>query len=337
MPLNHLLSFDIGATKTNAALFAGTPEAPFGPGQPAFSGSYINSDFDGPEDIIATALKAVVAPVDIFVLAVAGPVSKQRVTLTNLAWSLDPEGLKKRFDVPHVFLINDLEAIVLGIPYLKPHEIGIVHNRPAVERATVAVIAPGTGLGESFLTWSGDRYTAHPSEGGHCDFAPVDAVQIDLLQFLMKQYDHVSYERICSGAGLVNIYRFLKESAGLKEPAWVADQLAAGGDLARIIVAAANETNRSCDICRRAIALFVSVLGAEAGNLALRALPKGGIYIGGGISPNIVPYFTTGDFTNAFIQKGRMRPLLETIPVSIILNPKIALYGAACHGFQLVA
>jgi glucokinase len=335
MPPNRLLSFDIGGTKTNAALFTSSSGAPFGPGEPTFSGSYRNSDCSGPEDIIASALKAVDAPVEIIVLAVAGPVLKQSATLTNRSWSLEPEELKKRFNVPHIFLINDLEATVLGIPYLKHHEIGIVHNRPAVERATIAVIAPGTGLGESFLTWSGDRYTAHPSEGGHCDFAPVDALQIDLLRFLMKQYDHVSYERICSGAGLVNTYCFLKEYVGLNEPAWMADQLAAGEDPARIIVAAANETNRTCDICRRAVALFVSILGAQAGNLALRALPRGGIYIGGGISPKIVPYLTAGSFMEAFFHKGRMRPLLETIPVSIILNPKIALYGAAYHGFQL--
>lgn len=336
MPPCRLLCFDIGGTKTNAAAFAVNTLSSFEAEQQTFFRTYQNRDFTGPEEIIGAALKAAGVPVDFMVIAVAAPVTRGSVTLVNLSWTLDTEKLKNQFKVSHLFLMNDLEAVAMGIPYLKSDEIHMVNNRPAAKEGTIAVIAPGTGLGESFMTWTGDRYIAHPSEGGHCDFAPVDDLQIDLLRFLMREHSHVSYERICSGMGLYNIYRFLKEHVGMDEPAWLADQLAGLKDPAPAIVTAANDSSRPAEICRRTIDLFVSALGAEAGNLALRTLPWGGIYISGGISTHITPYFTTGTFMGGFTRKGRMRHLMEDIPVSIILNQKVALYGAARHGLGLV-
>jgi glucokinase len=337
MPLYRLLTFDIGGTKTNTALFSGQAEDLMALSAPIFSQAYQNADFSGPEEMMAVALKAAGSPVDMAVLAVAGPVTSEGVRLTNLPWTIDRAALKARFNLPHLHIINDLEAIALGIPYLHDEELQVINDRPATPEATIAVIAPGTGLGESFLTWTQGRYIAHPTEGSHSDFAPVNADQIELLRFMLQTHDHVSYERLCSGLGLQNIYRFLKEHLGVEEPAWLAAKLADEHNPPKTIIAAANDSSRPCDICMQTVSLFVAILGAEAGNLALRTLPSGGLYIGGGIPPRIRSFFTTGRFMTAFRHKGRMQPLLEAIPVKIILNPGIPLYGAAYYGLQSVA
>ena len=337
MPPYRLLTFDIGGTKTNTALFSGQAEDLMALSAPIFSQVYQNADFPGPEEMMAAALKLSGAPVDMAVLAVAGPVTREGARLTNLPWTIDRAALKARFNLPHLHIINDLEAVALGIPYLRDKELQVVNDRPAVPEATIAVIAPGTGLRESFLTWTQGRYMAHPTEGSHSDFAPVDATQIALLQFMLQTHDHVSYERLCSGIGLHNIYRFLKVHLGLAEPAWLTEKFAAGQDAAKTIITAANDSSRPCDICNRTVEMFISILGAEAGNLALRTLPKGGLYIGGGIPPRIRSFFSSGHFMAAFRHKGRMQPLLEAIPVKIILNPGIPLYGAACYGLQSIS
>lgn len=337
MPTYRLLAFDIGGTKTNTALFDGRTEAPLALVPQRFSRSYLNADHTGPDEIMAAAMEAAKTTVDIAVLAVAGPVAKDRAKLTNLSWSIDRAGLQSQFNLRHLFIINDLEAIALGVPFLQPGEIQIVHDRPAAEQATIAVIAPGTGLGESFLTWTQGLHVAHPTEGGHGDFAPVDATQMELLQFIMQEYAHVSYERLCSGLGINNIYRFLKERFGMHEPDWLSARLAREKDPSKIIIEAACDSSRPCEICSQTIHLFVSILGAEAGNLALRTIPKGGVYIAGGIPPRIRTFFTTGRFMAAFSNKGRMKQLLEAIPVNIILNPGIPLYGAAYHGIRSTA
>ena len=334
MPPLKLLAFDIGATKTNAALFSDRPGASSARTPHPFSWSCLNVDMAGPEELIAEGLRSAGTPVDMIVLAMAGPVSQNQAQLTNRAWFFDKQQIKKRFGVAELFMINDLEAIALGIPHLQPDQIRSIQNVPPAAQSPIAVIAPGTGLGESYLAWSRDRYIAHPSEGGHGDFAPIDDLQIELLKFLMRQYGHVSYERICSGFGIYNIYNFLKMQVGMKEPAWLAEKINREQDPAKSIVTAANDEARPCDISRRAISIFVAVLGSEAGNLALRTLSRGGVYIGGGIAPHIVPYFTTGQFMTAFTHKGRMKQLLETIPVNIILDTKIPLLGAAYYGFN---
>lgn len=334
MPSCHLLALDIGGTKTNAAMFTGRTEAPLDLAQPRFSRSYLNADYTGPEEIMAAAIESAGTPVDIAVLAVAGPVAVDSAKLTNLPWIIDKARLQDRFNIGHLFIINDLEAIALGVPFLQTGEIQIVNDRPAAPLATIAVIAPGTGLGESFLTWTPGGHIAHPTEGSHCDFAPVDATQIELLGFMMQEHTHVSYERLCSGLGLHNIYRFLKDRIGMHEPAWLSEKIVQEQNPPKTIIAAADDPSRPCEICRQTVCLFVSILGAEAGNLALRTLPRGGIYIGGGIPPRIRSFFTTGQFMAAFSNKGRMKRLLEAIPVNIILNPGIPLYGAAYYGLQ---
>ncbi len=198
----------------------------------------------------------------------------------------------------------------------------------------MAVIAPGTGLGEAFLTWGGSRYRAHASEGGHADFAPNTPLEIELLRYLQLRFKHVSNERVCSGLGLPNIYAYLKDSGHAPEPDWLAEQLAATTDPTPIIVTAALDDERPCELCTATLNAFVSILGAEAGNMVLRVLATGGAYLGGGIPPRILPALQQEGFMQAFLHKGRMVHLMARVPVHVILNPKAALLGAACHGLE---
>jgi len=194
------------------------------------------------------------------------------------------------------------------------------------------VIAPGTGLGEAFLASNGERYRAHPSEGGHASFAPNDDLQIELLRYLQKRIGHVSCERVCSGLGLPNIYAFLKDSGYAEEPDWLAAKLASAADPTPVIVTTALDAERSCELCLATLRTFVSILGAEASNLALKVLATGGVYIGGGIPPRILPVLQEPYFMRAFLNKGRFTDIVERMPVHVILNPKAALLGAASYG-----
>jgi glucokinase len=190
-------------------------------------------------------------------------------------------------------------------------------------------MAPGTGLGEAFLAWDGTRYRTYPSEGGHADFAPADALQTGLFLHLLKRFEHVSYERVCSGMGLPHIYGYLKESGVAEEPEWLREKLNLVTDPVPLIVNAALDREHSCALCRAALETFISILGAAAGNTALKLFATGGIYLGGGIPPRILPALSRGRFMDAFRRKGRMSALMEKIPVKVILNPKAALLGTA--------
>ncbi len=193
----------------------------------------------------------------------------------------------------------------------------------------MAVIAPGTGLGEAFLTWNGSRYQAHASEGGHADLAPNNTLEAELYRFLEKRFGHVSYERVCSGLGIPSIYTFLKESGYAVEPAWLAERLATAQDLTPIIIGAAMDEKKPCSLSVKTLEIFVSVLGAEAGNLALKVLATGGVYLGGGIPPRIVTALQSDRFLGSFHNKGRLASLMTKMPVHVILNPKAVLLGAA--------
>jgi glucokinase len=195
----------------------------------------------------------------------------------------------------------------------------------------MAVVAPGTGLGEAYLIREGAGYRAYPSEGGHADFAPTDTQQAELLRYLLKRFEHVSYERVCSGLGLPNIYACLKDSEDAGQPDPLCERLAAGDDPTPVIVAAALDAERPCARCRAALNIFAAILGAEAGNLALKVMAVGGVFLGGGIPPRILPVLQSGSFMEAFRRKGRMSRLMDAIPVHVILNPKAALLGAACR------
>ncbi len=194
------------------------------------------------------------------------------------------------------------------------------------------MIAPGTGLGEAFLVWIGDRYESYPSEGGHAAFAPTTARQIDMLTYWLGKMDHVSYERLCSGLGIPNIYRYLRDSGGYEEPSWLAEELAATRDHTPVIVT--NAVAQTAVICVETLDLFMEILGGEAANLALKVLATGGVYVGGGIPPRILPQLQQSSFLSVFRSKGRFSKMMATIPVYVIRNPKVALYGAAYEALR---
>jgi glucokinase len=250
-----------------------------------------------------------------------------------LPWVLDEAQLRAALDLSAVHLLNDVLAVAHAVPGLGSVDVRTLNQGAPADGGAIAVIAPGTGLGEAYLTWDGVRYRAFASEGGHTDFGPNTPLEMEMLRFLQQRFDHVSYERICSGIGLPNIYRFLKESGYASEPAWLAEQLAAD-DPTPIIVAAALDTSRPCELCAATLDLFVSALGAEAGNMALKVLATGGVYLGGGIPPRILPLLAGGEFMQAFLRKGRFSELLSRMPVRVILNSKAALLGAALYGLE---
>jgi len=202
-----------------------------------------------------------------------------------------------------------------------------------VEHGALGVIAPGTGLGEGFLVWGGKRYQPHPSEGGHSSFGPQTPLQLELLNYMDDIYAHVSYERVCSGLGIANLYKFLRDGKGMNEPGWLKDELEDAEDPTPIIAQAALEDK--AEICTQTMVLFVSILGSEAGNLALKVMATGGVYLGGGIPPKILPKLKDGTFMASFVNKGRFADMLAQIPVYVILNDKTALFGSACYGLGL--
>jgi glucokinase len=256
--------------------------------------------------------------------------------ITNLPWIIREKKIQHVFQIASVRLINDLEAIANAIPFLGPADLFILNPGQVVRRGNMAVIAPGTGLGEAFLTWDGQCYRAYASEGGHADFAPRSSLELELLLDLRERFGHVSWENICSGKGISRIYQFFKSKGYGEEPVWLSEKLNRGSDPTPVIVEAALDDERSCDLCKKTLDLFVSILGGEAGNLALKVLAASGVYLAGGISPRILPFLGDGRFMEAFRHKGRMSELMSRIPVSVILDPGAAMRGAACYGFKVL-
>jgi len=326
-----LLAGDVGGTKTNVGIYSSDK----GPREPLFEGTFPSGQYASLEDLVSEFLSKCSIKVDQAIFGVAGAVVGGRAKITNLPWVIEEKQFRETLNIRSVHLLNDLEAIAYGLTLLTRKDLHTLNEGTPISRGTLAVIAPGTGLGEAFLMWDGFRYKAYPSEGGHADFGPTNPLEIDLLRYLHKKMEHVSYERICSGHGLPNIYRYLKDSGYAEEQAWLAEQLATADDLTPVIVSAALDTEKPCKLCFTTLSVFVSALGAEAANLALKVLATGGVYLGGGIPPRIIPALETGQFMKSFTNKGRFSELVSRIPVHVILNPKIALIGAAFHGLEL--
>ncbi len=325
-----LLAGDIGGTKTVLGIFS----TDAGARRPLVEKSYPSSAYDSLEDIALSFLNEVKLPVESAVFGVAGPVIEGRAEITNLPWVMDERQLAQALGVRSARLLNDLDAIANAVPHLADDDIRTLIPGFAVPRGAVAVIAPGTGLGEAFLTWDGTRYRSHPSEGGHASFAPGDELQIDLLRYLMGKLGHVSFERVCSGIGIPNIYDYLAASGAAEEPGWLAEQLAAAVDPTPVIVNAGLDTERPCRLCQMTLDVFVCILAAEAGNLALKVLATGGVFIGGGIPPRILPRLVNNEsFVRSFRDKGRFQDVLAQVPVHLIMHPRAALVGAAVRGF----
>lgn len=260
---------------------------------------------------------------------VPGPVRAGHLKLTNLPWTLDNFDLSKSLNIEHLFLINDLEANGYGIPELAPESIYTLHAADPTAVGNRGLISAGTGLGEALLTWDGHHHRPVGSEGGHCDFAPRNDRDVALLQFLRRKFNgHVSFERVVSGTGIQNVYAYLREVEKLDEPKWLTDRLATEDPNAVISHCAEDEAS---PICVETMKMFSAAYGGEAGNLALKVLAMGGIYVGGGIAPKILKTLQSGPFMQAFQDKGRLTPLLESIPVRIILDETCALLGAAAY------
>ncbi len=336
-----LLAGDIGGTKTTLAIY--TPES--GPHTQVAEATLPSARYASLEDLVKDFLGTVTlpSPVDTACFGVAGPVVAGRARITNLPWVMDEAHLRDALGISSVRLLNDLDALAHAIPILQPDALYTLNEGEPDPAGALAVIAPGTGLGEAFLTRDGSRYYTHASEGGHADFAPSTRLELDLLSYLLDRFDHVSYERVCSGHGLPNIYAYLRDSGYAVESPALAAELAASSDHTPVIVNAAlaaredNGTDAVRDLCVATVHTFVSILGAQAGNLALTMMATGGVYLGGGIPPRILPLLTRDRFMTAFQNKGRFAELLNRIPVYVILNPKAALLGAADCGLESLA
>ena len=318
-----ILAGDVGGTKVHLALYE------FINGNLTYTRDerYPAKDYSGLEEIVRIFLGADTVTSACF--GVPGPVRDGRLRLTNLPWTLDSRELAQHLKIDHVFLINDLEANGYGVAELKADQIYSLAEGDASQIGNRALIAAGTGLGEGILAWNGRIHVPMPSEGGHSDYAPRNEDEIDLLRYLKQKYNgRISFERVVSGMGLTNIYDFLRDVRGMEEPEWLAERLSSedpNAVITELALAAKSE------ICEKALDMFVAAYGAEAGNLALKVLSIGGLYIGGGIAPRILEKLKDGTFMRSFTDKGRLSQLLINMPVRVILESRAALLGAAAY------
>jgi len=322
-----ILAGDVGGTKVHLALynFVG------GKLVPVRDHKFPASQFASLDDVVKAFLtdpeekKQIVAAT----FGCPGPVKDGKLKLTNLPWTLDARLLSKTLGIEHIFLINDLEANGFGIPELAPESLFLLHAGDPGAVGNQGLIAAGTGLGEALLIWDGKKHRPIPSEGGHCDFAARNVREIALLNYLHRTLNgRVSFERVVSGLGIKNVYAFLRDVEKLDEPAWLKQRLAAE-DPNAVIGQCAEDGSSS--ICFETMSIFAAAYGAETGNIALKVLATGGMFLGGGIAPKILKTLQNGAFTQAFLDKGRLSPLLQAIPVRVILDDTCALLGAAAY------
>jgi glucokinase len=322
-----ILAGDIGGTKSLLAFFS--PDS--GPRQAREEQSLPSRDYSGLAELLKDYLRATQQKAEVACFGIPGPIVEGRSETPNIPWVVDARELKQVVGA-EVLLVNDLEATAYGVATLKLEELETLSEGQPNPKSNAALIAPGTGLGEGILFWDGRQHRPSASEGGHCDFAPRNAREMEFLTYLLKELDRVSFDRVVSGSGLRRLYNFLRDSGYAPEPDWLRKEIAAADDPAAVISGAALE-NRA-ELCVKALDMWVSFLGAEAGNLALKALATAGVYVGGGIAPKILPKLRDGTFLTAFHDKGRLSTLVGHMPVHVILNSKTALYGAARFGLE---
>ncbi len=286
-----------------------------------------SQDYADFSTMLAEFLSSCPQPPEVAAFGVAGPVRGDGVRLTNLGWTIDRQVIKERFHFKEVTLLNDLVAVAQAVPTLAAQELFTFNAGHPAPHGSIAIMAPGTGLGEAYLCWDGHRYRPYPSEGGHVDFAPTNAEEDGLLQFLRASLPHVSYEQVCSGIGIANIFNYLVEGKGMDVASDLAKEFAGAKDKTPLIVAHA--LAEDCLVCSKTIEIFLAILAAEAGNLAVKFLATGGIYLGGGILPRIGKAIDPALFMEKFIGKGRMAGLLAEVPVHLIQSSNSALHGAA--------
>jgi glucokinase len=322
--MSRVVAGDIGGTKTRLAV----AEVIGNHVRVEREVSYPSRDFSTFEALLVEFLKDTQAP-DHAAFGIAGPVQGRTVRVTNLPWYIDADVLQQRFGFKHCTLLNDLEATACGLPALGAEDLLTLQPGEADACGNAAIIAAGTGLGEAGLYWDGQRHHPYATEGGHTSFSPQNDLDMDLLRYLQHLHGHVSWERVVSGMGLPDLHDFLRVYRKSVVPQWLGEEMRT--DAAAAISRAA--LAGSDDICIETMNCFVGLYGAEAGNLALKTMSRGGLYVGGGIAPRILPLLQGDIFMSAFLNKGRMRPLLEAMPVRVILNDRVALYGPAiCAG-----
>jgi glucokinase len=317
-----VLAGDIGGTKTNLGLFSKDKENPILIVMETFS----SPEAPDLEHIIRKFLHVHPATVSSACFGIAGPVIDGKSKTTNLPWEVSQDRIQRQFSFQHVRIVNDLSATAMAVPLLNTDEFFPLNQPASAKGRHLGLIAPGTGLGIAMLMYDEDRYVPISSEGGHSDFAPNGDAEADLWKYLHRRYGHVSIERVVSGRGLVNIYEWLKDSGRVNESERFGQKLKEADPAIAITEAALSNRNPGCV---EALDRFVSIFGAVAGNVALFGLTTGGIFLGGGISPKILPKLKENIFMKAFVNKGRFKEFLEGIPVKVILNDKAALIGAA--------
>ena len=325
-----ILAGDLGGTNFRVALFRG--DAAMTRLQAA---KFRSADHRSLEEMVQLFLSQNPpgAPVEAACFGVPGPNVAGTVVASNLGWKIEVGALPRLLGIPRVGVLNDLEATAYGLSVLQPNDLATLQAGSGSHAGNRCIIAPGTGLGEAGLYWDGKRHTPWACEGGHADFAPTDDLQHALLDFLRREHGSVSFERVVSGMGIVNIYRFLRETGRGKERPEIAEEMSRNDTAAVIDRHAADG---SCPLCRSSMQIFVRALGAEASNMALKTMATGGVFLGGGIPPKILPLLREPLFLESFLNKGRLRPLLETMPVQVVLNDETALLGSACSALRLL-
>lgn len=333
-----ILAGDIGGTNARLALYRQDDNNDDSHFVSVHEKVFASREFRGLDEIVLEFVSETGVRPTVASFGIAGPVRNGRVETSNLPWVIESSRLAQELRLDSVSLINDLEAQAWGIQCLGPADtVALTKIAPGRGAAAgnQAVVAAGTGLGEAGLLWDAERrqHQIFACEGGHCDFAPRNELEIELLRYLLARFGHVSYERILSGPGLVNVYLFLKDTHRGEEPQWLRDEIA-GGDPSAAISRAAVAAKAA--LAEQALDLWISIYGAEAGNMALKILASGGVFLAGGIAPKILPKLSGPLFMEAFLSKGRLQAVLEDIPVRVITNGKTGLLGAACYGARRV-
>ncbi|MCL5788661.1 MAG: glucokinase [Candidatus Marsarchaeota archaeon] len=323
--MTNLITGDIGGTKANLALYT------YENGKCSLlkKSTYKSGEYASMEELVKGFLRGS-GRMGYAAFCVAGPVVSGSARLTNLGWDVSEEKLQLALGADRVFLVNDVYATAYSIPHLSHDQLATINRGEAVDKSTIGVVAPGTGLGEAFLTWYGNGYTPHPSEGGHCDFAPRTPEEFELAAALAHRGERVDVETLCSGPGIARIYDYLKskeDAQRLSEP----PGLAQAEDRTPVIVDAALHHPGEYPVCARALQMFSSILASEAGNLALKVMATGGVYLGGGIPPKVLPILQSDGFIHSFSDKRSMSGILRKMPLRVITTEEAALIGVTAY------